>query len=86
VFGVIPSYFCVVLGFELRALHLKPPHQPFFVMGFFLLTFFFFLRLASPEVFAWTGFELVPPDLCLLSCWGYRCEPPASGPFSKVEV
>jgi hypothetical protein len=43
--------------------------SPFFVMGFF--------KMGSQELFVGAG--LKPPDLCLLSSWDYRREPPAPG-------
>jgi hypothetical protein len=41
------------------------------VMGFF--------KIGSFELFAWTGFEHEPPELCLLSSWDYRHEPQVPG-------
>jgi hypothetical protein len=40
----------LLLGFELRAINLEPPHQPFFVLSIF--------KIESQELFAQASFEL----------------------------
>jgi hypothetical protein len=64
-------FFFAVLGFELRAFTLSHS-TTLFVLGVF--------EIGSCKLFAWAGFVRDPPDLCLLSSYDYRCEPPVPSP------
>jgi hypothetical protein len=61
-----------------QGLSLEPFHPPSFVMDFF-----FFKDRVSRELFPWAGLEPHPPDLCLLSSWDYRGEPPVPNYFCQ---
>jgi hypothetical protein len=68
-------FFLVVLGLELRTFTLSHSTSPIFVKGFSRQGLAnYLLRLAS---------NCDPPDLCLLSSWDYRHEPPASSQKKK---
>jgi hypothetical protein len=69
----------VVLGLELRASTLSHSTS---LDHFFVLSIF---EIGSHELFAWAGFEPDPPDLCLLSSWDYRSEPPVPGRISGFQ-
>jgi hypothetical protein len=59
-----------VLEFELRAFTSSHSTSPF-CEGFF--------KIGSHKLFAQQGLNLYAPDLCLLSSWDYRREPPVPG-------
>jgi hypothetical protein len=67
---------CVVLGFELRPYTLSHSTSPFFVKGF--------LRSGLANYLPGLALNLDPPDLCLLSSWDYRHEPPVPGLKSSI--
>jgi hypothetical protein len=61
----------VVLGLELRSFTLSHPTSPIFVMGIFKIGYMSYL----PKL----ALNHNPPDLCLLSSWDYRRDPPVPG-------
>jgi hypothetical protein len=67
-FIFIKKIFFVVLVFELRTYTLSFSTSPFFVLCIF--------ETGSLELFPRLALNRDPPDLCLLSTWDYRCEPP----------
>jgi hypothetical protein len=75
--GFFFFFFFLVLWFELRAFTLSHSTSPF-GDGFFF-------QLGSCELFAQAGLKAHLPDLCLLSSWDYRREPPAPS-FQESEV
>jgi hypothetical protein len=66
----IHNFFLMVLAFELRAYTLS--HYQFFLGRIFFL----FFEIGSRKLFLGLASNFDPPDLCLLSNWDYRLEPP----------
>jgi hypothetical protein len=63
------SFFCCP-GAWIQGLHLEPLHQPFVcVLDIF--------KKGSHELLPGLALNVHPPDLCLLSSYDYRLEPPA---------
>jgi hypothetical protein len=67
---LLAFFFLAVLWFELSA----------YTLSYFIALFFDgFFEIGSHKLIAWAGLNCNFPDLCLLSCKDYRCDPPAPG-------